>query len=125
MALKKDDGSFENLFLEAPDKAQIKVFLNPDRNGRNIRTRVLSRKLMDAVKQILPEVTFRKGCKWFMDQDVGQMSNKHVPIANFEINHMASIKLDWNLKAVARFTIPKDEIKDVFSAATEDSTDIQ
>jgi hypothetical protein len=80
---------------------------------------------MDAVKQILPEFTFRKGCKWFIYQDVGQMSYKHIPIANFEIKDRATIKLDWNLKAVARFTIPKDEIKDVFSAATEDSTDIQ
>ncbi len=80
---------------------------------------------MDAVKQVHPEATFRKGCKWFMDQDIGQMSFKHVPIANFEIKDRATIKLEWNNKAVARFTISKDEIKAIFSAATEDATDIQ
>jgi hypothetical protein len=125
LALKQPDGTFENLYFEAPDKSQVKVYLNPDRNGRNIRTRVLARKLMDAVKQVHPEATFRRGCKWFMDQDSGHMSYKHVPLAYFDIKDRATIKLEWNNPAVARFSVSKEEIKAVFNAATENATDIQ
>ncbi len=74
----------------------------PDRNGKQIRTRVLAKKLKEAVMHAYPDR------KWFMDLETGALSIQFLPIATVVVENKSKTEVVWNKKGLQRFKIDKD-----------------
>ena len=87
--LKDENGKFLNLSVRSAE-GLVRTYINPDRNPRMVRTRILTKKLEEAFKATHGEK------KWFCDQESGDISHKFVPVVSVVVVDKKSSKLEWN-----------------------------
>ena len=114
LSLQRDSDGWKNFFAKTPDGADTRVYLDGDKNRKQIRKEVLSRKLQRVLKEKYPNNEF------FNRKRDATISSDWVPLARVVVPDPDTFRVEWNLKRATELSIDRAAVDEAFKIAAAD-----
>jgi hypothetical protein len=118
-SLRSDTGQWTELCAPLPAGGSVRLFLNPDRNAKQIKVERESKRLGAILSELYPAI------KWRVNRSDGEVSQDWVGFAKLEVHADNLTTLRWNLPALAASSVDKAEVTKRFHASTRQRAEVQ
>ena len=104
---KTPEGNFRNFTGKDVDEGDVKLFINPDKNGKLQKTEGATRRLVKCIRDKHPDLNL------FGRRSEGAVSCSFKKLAQLKVTR-DEVSVEWNPKTVQLFGVEKDSISKSF-----------
>eukprot|EP00972_Heterocapsa_arctica_P069423 10258372-Heterocapsa_arctica.AAC.1 len=115
ISLQRSDEGWKDFHAHTPDGSETRIYIDKDKNRKQIKTEVLGRKLLRILKT-------KFTAKDFVNQKrTGIINSNLLPLARIVVLGPESHKIEWQVQYMEELGIDRDDIDTAMAAATADS----
>jgi len=111
MSLQREGGEWKQLVAKTPDGAETKMYVDVDKNRKQIMTEMMGRRLHKVLKEKYPARDF------FNRKKLGTVTVDWTPLARVVITSPEVHKIEWNLKLADELGIDKTGVSERLEAS--------
>lgn len=111
MTLQKEGGVWKQLVARTPDGAETKMYVDVDKNRKQIMLEMMGRRLHKVLKEKYPARDF------FNRKKFGTVTVDWTPLARVIVTSPEGHKIEWNLKMADELGIDKVGVSEKFEAS--------
>ena len=115
--LRNPDKSWKKFNVTSPGNRQTEIFVSRDKNGRQIRTEISTRRMRDAIHAAHPNLNL------FVNKQQGTVSDGWTPLVKVEPHPDEPVTIRWHTPAIEARNFDKDAIVLAFKASDARSAD--
>ena len=104
MMMQKDGGVWKQLVAKTPDGAEAKMFVDIDKNKKQVKLEMIGRRLYKVLKERYPARDF------FYRKVSGTVVHDWTPLARVVVTSPEAHEIEWNVKLVDELGIDKDMV---------------